>query len=144
MTATEVYEFIAQHDRGTAELNGEVETIETIRRASADGIIGGVPFTIHVPEKYRSGLKESYTFRVDFTRLFPRGLWVKCITTDGTEVYVGRLNDWTGQVELTGASQWKATTPALRLLNRVLARVWTGDYAAFEQFGFTATIAEGK
>lgn len=136
MTATEIHEFIALHDRGTVELNGEI--IELVpARPDADSIVGGVPFTITVPEQYRGALKAEYTFRVDFTRLLPRGLWVKCLHADGSApTYVGRLDDFTGQVQLTQASAWKETTPALRLLNRVLARVWSGDYAAFEQFGF--------
>jgi hypothetical protein len=57
--------------------------------------------------------------------------------------YVGRLDPFTGQVKTTQKSQqWEGTYP-LRLLNRILARVWAGDHGAYEQHGFK-TRHEGK
>lgn len=99
-------------------------------RPTADSILAGRAFRVLVPEDRRTTLAEEYTFRVRDR------VWVDCVSRNGRAFYIGRINDFTGQVGLTRQSAWTEKTPAYRLLNRVLARVWGGDYDALERFGF--------
>lgn len=119
MTAehTMVEEFRRLHDEGPIQ-------------PTAETILAGRTFTILVPEDRRNTLNESYTFRVRDR------VWVDCVTSSGRSVYVGRIDDYTGQVELTRRSMWTSKTAPFQLLNRTLARIWGEDYSALERFGF--------
>lgn len=107
-------------------------------------LAGAAIFTIETPEG------KHYTFRVDKTDptdRFPNPAWfVKLLTGPDNEsdyTYLGKLDDFSGQVSTTAKSKSFDGTYVLRLLNRVLARVWTGDHKAYIDHGFR-THHEGR
>lgn len=110
----------------------------SLKRISRDFVLAGkATFTIQSPDgKHR-------TYRVEMvepTDAFPKpAFFVKTLVgPQNTEdyAYMGKLDPFTGQVKTTAKSkQWENTT-RLRLLNRVLARVWSGDHAAYEQHNY--------
>ncbi len=57
--------------------------------------------------------------------------------------YLGKLDDFAGQVRATAKSCRAQDSFELRLLNRVLARVWGDDHAAFESHGYKL-VHEGR
>jgi hypothetical protein len=57
--------------------------------------------------------------------------------------YLGMLDSFTGQVKTTKASAALEGCFKLRLLNRILARVWSEDHQAYEQHGYK-THHEGR
>lgn len=57
--------------------------------------------------------------------------------------YLGVLNSHDGSVRLTAKSAYAANSYPVRLLNRILARVWLGDHNAYEIHGYK-THHEGK
>lgn len=106
-------------------------------------LAGSAIFTIETPERH-------YTFLVDKvepTANFPKPAWfVKLLTgpdNTGDYTYLGKLDDFTGQLILTGKSALPADAFPVRLLNRVLARVWTGDHKAYMAHGYR-THHEGR
>ncbi len=107
---------------------------------------GNATFTIELP----AGSSQShYTFKVQKVEAgdrWPEAWFVKMLTgPDNTSdySYVGKLNPFLGQVLMTSASKNKSDSFPARLLNRVLARVWCDDHAAYEQHGYK-THHEGK
>ena len=107
-------------------------------------LAGSAIFTIQCPGD------RHYTFRVDKTEptdKFPNPAWfVKLLTgPDNGEdyTYLGRLDDFTGQTKTTAKSRSYEGSLPLRLLNRVLARVWTGDHKAYMDHGYR-THHEGR
>jgi hypothetical protein len=70
---------------------------------------------------------------------WPEAFFLKLLTgPDNTEdyTYLGKLDDYTGQVRTTAKSENYRDSRTLKLLNRVLARVWCDDHAAFTQHGY--------
>lgn len=120
--------------------------IEQTHRIGKDFVLAGdAVFTIECPADWveRVGGKSHYTYQVQAveserygTSFFVRMLTGPDNTADFT--YIGRLDTFTGQVTPTKASGWnERTTPLpVRLLNRVLARVWTSDHDAYRRHGF--------
>jgi len=96
-------------------------------------LAGEAVFTIQKPH---------YTYkvqRVEGSDRWPEAYFVKLlIGPDNTSdfAYMGKLNAFTGQVNTTTKSQKFDGSYPLRLLNRVLARVWCDDNAAFESHGY--------
>ena len=77
---------------------------------------------------------------------YVRPTWlVKMIAWAGT-LYVGKLDDFTGQVDLTERSdpimRDHSGQRVLKLLNHLLARIWCDDHEAYEQHGFKVTREE--
>lgn len=106
-------------------------------------LAGRAVFSVEIPEKHRvEGKQAHYTYRVDrveATERWPESYFVKVLTgPDNTAdyTYLGKLDDFTGQVRTTQASKNFENSYRLKILNRILARVWADDHAAYEQFGF--------
>lgn len=107
-------------------------------------LAGEAVFTIEIPADRQKdfGGKTHYTYQVQ--KVEANGQWAeayfaKLLTgPDNTSdfSYLGKLDTFTGQVRETAKSFLAADSVPFRLLNRVLARVWANDNAAFEQFGF--------
>jgi hypothetical protein len=106
-------------------------------------LAGDAIFTIELPG---SG---HHTFRVQYVEANDRwqeAWFVKAlIGPDNTcsYAYLGKLNEFTGQVTTTARSCWPQDAFPVRLLNRILARVWSDDHAAYEQHGYK-THHEGR
>lgn len=62
--------------------------------------------------------------------------FVRVMTDDFKWVYVGKLDTYTLQVVPTRASHWPQSSYRLRLLNRLLPRLWYDDLQAVERAGF--------
>ena len=112
-------------------------------------LAGDATFTIEIPEAHRVNGKPHHTYRVQHVERsdrWPEAFFVKLLTGPDNEnsySYLGKLDKFTGQMATTGKSCLPADAFAVKLLNRVLARIWTEDHAAYEQHGF-ATHHEGK
>ncbi len=104
---------------------------------------GNSTFTIETPAGTH------YTYKVcqsEPSVAYPQPAWfVKLLSGPDNEsdyTYLGKLSDFTGQVSATVKSpaycrsQKKTDDNPFHLLNRVLARVWAGDHAAFEAHGY--------
>lgn len=98
---------------------------------------GNATFTIETPDA------EHMTFRVrrvEPTERFPKpAYFVSTLIGPCNEtnyIYVGKLDDFTGQVSTTAKSEQWRDTFRFRLLNRILCRVWGGEHAAFESYGY--------
>jgi len=106
-------------------------------------LAGDATFTIDTPADGHR------TFRVRYNEAserWPECWFVSMLTGSDNESdysYLGKLDRFTGQLVLTAKSKLPADSHAVRLLNRVLARVWTGDHAAYEHHGFI-THHEGR
>lgn len=99
-------------------------------------LAGEATFTIASPDgKHR-------TYRVEHvagTDRWPEAYFVKTLVgPDNTSdyAYLGKLDTFTGQVSTTSKSKSWEGTMRLRLLNRVLARIWCADHAAYEKHGY--------
>lgn len=106
-------------------------------------LAGEAVFTVEVPDAHRPDGKEPhYTYRVQCVPAsdrWPEAHFVSVLTgPDNTSnyTYAGKLDTHTGQVQLTAKSAFPADSYRLRLLNRVLARLWGDDAAALERHGF--------
>lgn len=113
-------------------------------------LAGDATLTIEVPDGCRpENGKPHYTFRVqkvEASDRWPESYFVKLLTgPDNTKSYsyVGKLEPFTGQVNLTQKSKFGAEAFVVRLINHVLARVWGDDHEAYEKHGFHAHH-EGK
>ena len=107
-------------------------------------------FTLAIPEGFRlpdskgqpTALPPHYTFRVKHVEKgdrWPEAWFVGLLTgSDNTKdyTYLGRLDAFTSEVHMTTKSGFPAEHPAVRLLRRVLARVWSEDHVAYEKHGF--------
>ncbi len=99
-------------------------------------LAGDAIFTIKSPD----GKHRTYRVtKVEANDRWPEAYFVKTLTgpqnTDDY-AYVGRLDVYTGQVSTTAKSRsWDGTT-RLKLLNRVLARVWGDDHDAYLKHGY--------
>lgn len=109
-------------------------------------LAGNATFTVECPK----GAKYPHvTYKVEKTEKTERwdeAYFVKVLCGPNNEedyVYLGRLDTFTGQLQLTRKSALPATAFRVRLLNKVLARVWADDHTAYEQHGY-ATHHEGR
>lgn len=111
-------------------------------------LAGDAIFTIEVPEPFRSG-NPHYTWRiqkVEASLRWPESYFVKLLTgpdNNSDYTYVGKLDIFSGQVETTRKSTMTANSYAVKLVNRILARVWVDDHSAYTQYGFQ-THHEGR
>jgi len=113
-----------------------------MRNLTKDWVTAGdAIFTVNTPANGH------YTFRVTYLKgndRWPESWFVKLLTgPDNTRsyTYLGKLNPETGAVATTPKSRKFEGSFPHRLVNRILARVWAGDHAAYENHGFTATHA---
>jgi len=113
-------------------------------------LAGDARFTIQEPNGAH------HTFRVRYKEPSPRpsgGNWpekwfVSFLSgsnndDDSSYTYLGELDDFTGQAHTTKASAHLDGCYKIRLLNRVLARVWGDDHQAFESKGYNL-VHEGR
>jgi hypothetical protein len=74
---------------------------------------------------------------------YARTTWLVKMGAWAGLLYVGKLDDFTGQVELTEHShrlmREEAGERILKLLNHVLARIWCDDHEAYERHGIKVT-----
>ena len=103
---------------------------------------GGAVFTIACPAEAAKAHAPFYTYRVEHvaaTDRWPEAYFVRVqrSPSDKQFVYLGKLNTYTGQVELTSASAFPAHSFRLRLVNRVLARLWSNDLTAITHHGYS-------
>ena len=116
-----------------------------IGRVSKEFVLAGdALFTIECPEPGKH-----WTFRVEHvkaTERWPESYFVKLLTgPDNTSdyTYFGKLDPHTFQVSTTAKSAGFKDSFALKLLNRILTRIYAGDHAAYEAHGYR-THHEGK
>lgn len=108
-------------------------------------LAGDAIFTIQCPD----GTHHTYRVQhVPANDRYPAAWFVKLFTGSDNEnpkayTYLGKLNDFTGQITLSAKSCRNADHISVRLLNRVLARVWADDHAAYQQHGY-ATHHESR
>ena len=103
---------------------------------------GNAIFTVKLsPEAAKAQNRTHFTFKIrqkvndDNTVVF----FVSVLTgPDNTSdyTYLGILNVLMGQVRTTKKSCWNPETYGFKLLNRVLARIWTDDSKAITDAGF--------
>lgn len=99
-------------------------------------LAGNATFTIEQPDGSWSTFKVQH---VPANGKFPEAWFVKMLTGANNETdysYLGKLDDFTGQVSVTAKSCLPANHFKIRLLNRVLARIWSDDAEAFERHGY--------
>lgn len=104
---------------------------------------GRAIFTVEVPSEVASQHgKPHYTYQI---RLKPgKGnyrdtFFVSCLTgpdNNSNYSYLGILNPETGIVRTTAKSKFQADSFTVRLLNRVLMRLWNDDAMAIASAGF--------
>lgn len=85
---------------------------------------------------------QSFTFRVQRVECdgrWPEGWFVRLWNGKQWQ-YLGKLDDFAGQVRTTPRSKADKDSYFMRLLNKTLARVWCGDHEAYEQFGYRTSI----
>jgi hypothetical protein len=126
-------------------LTESTATTSTARVSQVYILAGSATFTIGLPAAGVAGSERShYTYRVrriEATNRYPEAFFVDLLVgPDNTDdyAYMGKLDPFTGQVAATAKSAIRfSNSLALRLLNRVLARVWSDDHAAYELHGYT-------
>lgn len=114
-------------------------------------LAGDAIFTIEVGSRGHSDEPRAphYTYRVQRVEAndrYPESFFVKLLCgPDNTSdyKYLGKLDPFTSETKATAKSCRAADSFELRLLNKVLARVWSGDHAAYEAHGYR-THHEGR
>lgn len=111
---------------------------------SKDFILAGdAVFTIELPEA--AAAEQGFSHRtywvqhVEGNDRWPESWFVKLLTGPDNSsdfTYMGKLNPNNGDVMTTHKSPWPGSAFVVRLLVRVLQRVWADDHAAFEQHGY--------
>lgn len=99
-------------------------------------LAGDAIFTVEQPNGTHHTFRVS---KVEANDRWPESFFVKLLTgPDNTNdyTYFAKLDVFTGQVATTAKSAQYKDTFVLRLLNRVLARVWADDHAAYEAHGY--------
>lgn len=106
-------------------------------------LAGDAIFSVELPEEAPVDLEIThYTYRVQYVEAngrFPATYFVKLLTgpdNNSNYTYLGKLDEFTGQVQTTAKSCRKQDAYEVRLLNRILARVWCGDHDAYESKGY--------
>ncbi len=112
-------------------------TIESICNVNREFVLAGnATFTIQEP----NGVHHTYHVqKVEANDRWAESYFARLLTgPDNTNdyTYIGKLDPFTGQVNTTFKSASFANSFTLKLLNRVLARVWSDDHAAFEVHGY--------
>jgi hypothetical protein len=108
---------------------------------------GNATFTVELPAP-RDG-RSHYTFKVEKVEAsdrWPEAYFVKLLVGADNEndfAYLGKLDPHTSETRTTGRSCRPADAFEVRLLNRIMARVWGDDHAAYEQHGYR-THHEGR
>jgi hypothetical protein len=100
-------------------------------------LAGRCTVTINTPDMGHRTYKITHK---DAEGRFPEAWFVKLLTgPDNTSsfTYMGKLDDFTGQLILTGKSKYAEDSYVVKLFNKVMARVWCDDHQAFESKGFT-------
>lgn len=101
-------------------------------------LAGAATFTVECPD----GTHHTYhVARSPATDRWAESYFAKVLTGPdnsdyGDFTYLGKLDDFTGQVRTTKASMHLADSYATKLLNRILARVWGDDHEAYERHGY--------
>jgi hypothetical protein len=119
-------------------------------RVTRDYLLDGqrALFNIHVPARQRRALRCPAILHFVVERLEPnhthrRRTWLVKLVSSAGLAYLGKLDDFTGQVELTDKSDPLTGDPQgaqlLKLLNHLLVRIWCDDHEAYEQHGFKVT-----
>lgn len=104
---------------------------------------GRQTFCISVPEPLASKHARLYVYRVEYVAAsaqWPEAYFVHVRREfhKNEYAYLGKLNTFTGQCELTARSSFPAHSFRFQLLNRVLARLWSGDQESVTRHGFRA------
>ncbi len=117
---------------------------ETRAKVGRDFVLAGnATLTIQKPD----GTHRTYRVRKADLKPGYADTWFVSLLTgpDNTSsyTYLGKLDPFTGQCVPTAKSGWTEREPrgVVVLLNRVLARVWSGDHAAFERHGYRLSHA---
>jgi hypothetical protein len=104
---------------------------------------GRAIFTVEVPgETARVHGKPHYTYQVRLKPAkgnYPDTYFVSVLTgpdNNSNYSYLGILNPQTGIVRTTAKSKFQADSFTVRLLNRVLSRLWVDDAASIAAAGF--------
>jgi hypothetical protein len=123
---------------------GEVNLAPELDHISKEFVLAGdATFTVEEP----SGVHHTYKVtHKEASGTYPEVWFVAFLSGPNNETdfqYLGVLDDFTGSVRTSKASAALEGCYKHRLLNRVLARVWSGDHAAYEQYGFR-THHEGR
>jgi len=113
---------------------------ESFRLSSSWLLAGDAIFTVEIPERYRATEAQHYTYRVQ--RVEANGNWpvayfVKLLTGPNNTAdytYVGKLVD--GQVRVTGRSSYSLDSFPVKLLNKVLKRLFADELDVIEANGF--------
>lgn len=112
-------------------------------------LAGRAVFTIDIPSSFIAAQKDGitckphYTYRVKKskpTAQYRESWFVELLTgPDNTNsyTYVGMLNVETGELRLTKKSKYHEDIPPVRLLTRILARVWSDEVDEISKAGFT-------
>ena len=106
-------------------------------------LAGDATFTVALPDGGH------YTYRVQHIKAndrWPESYFVKLLTGPDNEssyTYMGKLDPVSSLTHTTAKSAYRDDSLVVRLLNRVLARVWANDHAAYETHGYR-THHEGR
>lgn len=110
-------------------------------------LAGDATFTVELPKGDPNGSHLTYRVQhIEANDRWPESYFVKILRgPDNTSdyVYLGKLDPFTGQVRSTERSAYAQDSFPVRLINRVLVRIWADDHAAYEQFGYQ-THHEGR
>lgn len=104
-------------------------------------LAGDSIFTIKTPADHKQSHRTYRVEHVPASDKYPEAWFVKLLVgSDNTDSrsykYLGKLDPFTGQMASSAKSICGPSTFPVRLFNRTMARVWTGDHEAYEQHGF--------
>ena len=107
---------------------------------------GFATFTVEVPAATAAAsggrIAPHYTYRVEHvesTGRYAESYFVSLLVgPDNTSdyIYIGKMDPWSCQMRTTAASKVAADSFPVTLFNRIIARVWMDDHAAYESFGY--------
>lgn len=109
-------------------------------------LAGDATFTVELPAGAGPTHHTYRVQKVEASDRWPEAYFVKLLTGPDNRAdytYLGKLDPHTSEVRPTGRSTFRPDSFPVRLLSRVLARVWGDDHAAYEQHGY-ATHHEGR
>jgi len=107
-------------------------------------LAGRATFTLSIPEKFQAehGCAERYTYKIvrkEKTEKWPVSWFVNILAgPDNTSDFqpLGKLNPETGAVRLVRVTKLTEDSWAVKLVRRVLARVWLDEIEFIEDKGF--------
>jgi uncharacterized protein DUF6011 len=106
---------------------------------------GKAIFTVELPESFQQTVPEAkphYTYKVtkkDASLQYPEAYFVLLLSgPDNTSdyAYVGMLDKFSGSIRLTGKSRLSDNSMPVRIVRRVLERLWKDEGSIIEQFGW--------